>query len=62
MFSVSEIKIMSAKHLLSEAGIESFSVNKKDSAHAGIFGDIELFVSEAQAKEAKAILEEHGVL
>ena len=34
LFSVSHLKIMTAKHLLSEAGITAFSIDKMDSAHA----------------------------
>jgi len=62
MFTVSEIKIMTAQHVLREAGIESHVLNKKDSAHAGIFGDIELYVDRAESEKAKQILEEEGVL
>jgi len=62
MFSISQIKIMTAKHVLSEAGIKSFSVDKTDSAHAGIFGDIELYVDESVAKEARKILEEEEII
>lgn len=56
MFTVSELKIMTARHLLKEAGIESYVLNKLDSAHAGIFGDIELYVAEESKKEAQEIL------
>lgn len=56
MFSVSEIKIMTARHMLDEAGIESFVLNKKDSAHAGIIGDIELYVKEGHAELARKVL------
>ena len=62
MFSVSQIKILTAKHVLKEAGIEAFSIDKMDSAHAGVFGDIELYVDQAQAEEARKILEAEGVL
>ena len=56
MFSISQLKIMTAQHMLKEAGIESFVVNKMDSAHAGLFGDIELFVQKEDAIEAKLVL------
>jgi len=62
MFTISDIKIMTAQHVLTAAGIPSFVVNKLDSAHAGVFGDIELYVNESQAEEARAILVEHDVI
>ena len=62
MFTVSHLKIMTAKHVLSEAGIEAFSVDKRDSAHVGLWGDIELYVREHHAERAREILEEEEVL
>jgi len=62
MFAVSELKIMTAKHLLASAGIEAFSIDKRDSAHAGVFGDIELFVDQSRAKEARQLLREEGII
>lgn len=62
MFAISELKIMTAKHLLESAGIEAFSIDKRDSAHAGVFGDIELFVDESRSKEARQLLKDEGVL
>lgn len=62
MFSVSEIKVMTARHILEEAGIESFVLNKKDSAHAGIFGHIELYVKEANQEKARKILIEGEII
>jgi len=62
MFSVSELKIVTAQHVLREAGVESFVINKKDSAHAGIFGDIELYVAEADQALAKDVLEKEEIL
>jgi len=62
MFSISHLKIMTAKHLLSLAGIEAFSVDKMDSAHAGLWGDIELYVSESHAELAKEILVNEEIL
>ncbi len=61
-FSVSEIKIKTAQHLLTEAGIEHYVINKKDTAHAGVFGDIELHVNEEDAERAKEILEKVEIL
>ena len=62
MFSISQLKIMTAQHMLKEAGIESFVVNKMDSAHAGLFGDIELFVQKEDAIEAKLVLIENEII
>lgn len=56
MFSVSQLRIVSARHFLTEAGIESWTINKMDSAHAGLFGDIELHVPTENEKEAREIL------
>lgn len=55
-FEVSELKIVTAQHVLKENGIESFVVNKKDSAHAGVFGTIQLFVEKGSEAEARTIL------
>ena len=56
MFTVSQLRIVSARHFLSEAGIESWTVDKMDSAHAGLFGDIELHVPTDDATKAWKIL------
>lgn len=61
-FSVSQIKIKTAQHILSEAGIASHVINKLDSAHAGLFGDIELYVDESNEAEARRLLDEGGML
>lgn len=61
-FSVSELKIMTAKHLLKQAGIESFTIDKRDSAHAGIFGEIELYVPKIFEDQAYHLLVENGVI
>ncbi len=61
-FSISQIKIKTAQHLLKEAGIESHSINKMDSAHAGLFGHIELYVSKDDEEAARKILEEAEIL
>ncbi|MBT8234149.1 MAG: DUF2007 domain-containing protein [Saprospiraceae bacterium] len=61
-FSVSHLKIMTAKHLLEEAGIVSHSINKLDSAHAGVFGDIELYVDKKDEEAARKILKEAEIL
>lgn len=62
MFTVSQIKIKTAQHVLEAAGIESFTLNQMDSAHVGLFGDIKLYVDEDRALEAKKILEDQDVL
>ncbi len=62
MFTISQIKIMTAKHVLAAAGIEAHSLDQSDSAHAGLFGDIKLYVDEDRAAEARKILTEEGVL
>lgn len=61
-FSISNIKIMNAQHLLKEAGIESHTVNKMDSAHGGLFGDIELYIPKEHEEKAKEILIEAEIL
>lgn len=62
-FSISDLRIVTARHVLTEAGIESFTINKKDSVYAGILGGkVELYVRTDQEAEAKKILEESGVL
>lgn len=62
MFTVSQLRIVSARHFLSEAGIESWTVNKMDSAHAGLFGDIELHVSNENEMEARKILTQEEII
>lgn len=62
MISVSQLKVMTAQHLLREAGIDSVNVNKMDSAHAGLFGDNQLYVPKEQSEEAKKILKENGII
>lgn len=62
MFTVSRLKIITAQHLLKEAGIESFTLDQMDSAHAGLFGDIQLYVHEDQSEEARRILKEEEII
>jgi len=61
-FSVSELKIKTAQHILKEADIVSFTIDKKDSAHAGLFGHIELYVEEDKEKAAHKLLVEANIL
>lgn len=62
MFTVSQIKIMTAQHVLKLAGIKSYTLDQADSAHAGLFGDIKLFVDNDRAVEARQILVDEGVI
>lgn len=52
------IEIIEVKNLLDEANIVSFEVNKMDSAYAGAFGDIEIYVNEADSEKALKALAE----
>ncbi len=61
-FSVSQIKVMTALHILEEAGIKAFKVDKMDSAHAGAFGNIELYVPKEKEEEARVILFDAEIL
>ena len=61
-FSISQIKVKTAEHLLQEAGIECHVINKMDSAHAGVFGDIELHINAKDADRAKEILKQAEIL
>ena len=61
-FSISDIKATVARHHLTEAGIESFVVNKKDSVYSGILGGtVEVFVRVDDEEKARQILEEHNM-
>ena len=62
MISVSELKILTAKHLLSEAGIESHSIDKRDSAHMEQWANIELYVDEEEADRARKLLIDNEVI
>jgi len=61
-FSISHLKIKTAQYILSQIGIESHTINKMDSAHAGLFGDIELYVAKENEDKARKILIEEGIL
>ncbi len=60
--SVSAIKVNTAIHLLNEAGINAHTINKMDSAHANLFGAIQIIVSKDDEIEAQRILEEAEIL
>lgn len=62
MFTVSHLKIKTAQHVLKLAGIPSFPLDQTDSAHAGLFGDIKLFVDQENADKARKILQEEEIL
>ena len=61
-FSVSQLKIITAKHLLKEVGIDAHSIDKMDSAHGGLFGDIELYVDQIHEEKARSVLVEAEIL
>lgn len=60
--AVSQIKVNTAIHLLEEAGIIAHTINKMDSAHANLFGNIEIIVRKEDAEKAKEILVEAEIL
>ncbi|WP_420574418.1 DUF2007 domain-containing protein [Kordia sp.] len=52
-----QIQIMDAKHILDEAGINYFEINKMDSAYVGILGgSIELHVAQEDVEKAVQLL------
>lgn len=57
--SKSEIEVAGIKNALVEAGIDSFVVDKKDSSHAGAFGDIQIFVEKENKEKAQAVIEKY---
>lgn len=57
------LKANTAIHLLNEAGIECFQLNKTDSSYGlSLGGTIELYVDESHVSKALEILEQHEVL
>ena len=61
-FSISELKVITARHILSEAGIESFIIHKEDSAFSGIFGGkIEVYVRKEDQETADKLLKENNM-
>jgi hypothetical protein len=55
--SDSRIQIMDAKHILDDAEVNYFEINKMDTAYAGILGgNIELHVDEKDAQKAVELL------
>ncbi len=61
-FSISDLKITTARHILTTAGIESFIVDKKDSMYAGILGGkVEVYVRKEDQEEANRVLVENNM-
>jgi len=59
-FSISDLKITTARHILAEAGIESFVIDKKDSMYAGILGGkVEVYVRQEDQEAANKVLTEN---
>ena len=59
--NTSDLKIVTARHALNEAGIDTFILNKSDSAYVGLFGgEILLNVAIDKAEEAVALLRKEG--
>jgi len=61
-FSISDIKVMTAMHLLKENGIMANKVNKMDSAHPGVFGDIQIIIAKEDEERARTILKDAEIL
>lgn len=57
--SDSQVKLMEIKNILDDAGIDYHEVNKLDSSYAGIFGEIQLFVSSVDADRAAMLIREN---
>ena len=60
--AVSQIKVNTAVHLLREAGINAHIINKMDSAHADLFGVIQIIVPKEDEDKARQILVEAEIL
>lgn len=61
-YSISDLKITTARHLLAEAGIESFIIDKEDSVFSGIFGGkIEVYVRKEDQEKADNVLKENDM-
>jgi len=56
-----DLKISTARLALTEAGIDTFILNKSDSAYVGLFGgNILVNVAKEHAEQAMSILREKG--
>lgn len=60
--SISHLKVMTAMHLLEEAGIKAHKVDKMDHAHPGVFGEIQVFIAQEDEEKARVILVEAEIL
>lgn len=56
-FSGDEFKVLIARDLLTEQGINAVIMNQKDSSY-GSFGDVELYVEEQDEEGADRILDQ----
>ena len=56
-FSGDEFKVLIARDLLAESGINAVIMNQKDSSYLA-FGDVELYIEEHDEQEALKILDE----
>ncbi|MBJ7882460.1 putative signal transducing protein [Gelidibacter salicanalis] len=52
----SQVRIMEIKNILENENIDYQELNKSDSSYPGIYGDIEIYVAEADAEKAQLIL------
>lgn len=52
----SQVRIMEIKNILENENIDYQELNKSDSSYPGIYGDIEIYVSEADAEKAQLVL------
>ncbi|RXJ51166.1 putative signal transducing protein [Gelidibacter gilvus] len=52
----SQVRVMEIKNILENEGIEYQEVNKMDSSYAGIFGEIQIFVSEADSEKVLQLI------
>ncbi len=53
----SQVRFMEVKNLLESEGIEYYEINKLDSSYTGILGELQLYVSEADAEKTQQLLE-----
>ncbi|MCK9412971.1 MAG: DUF2007 domain-containing protein [Prolixibacteraceae bacterium] len=56
-FSGDEFKVLMARDLLAESGINAVIMNQKDSSYL-VFGDVELYIEEQDTQEALKILDQ----
>ena len=64
MLAISDLKLVSARHFLEEAGIKCFVIDKRDTAYGHLpgMGLMELYVDKEKESLALKILEENGML